>query len=441
MKKKSKQRTTPKKVSPSKKNKPDLLSIVQSQLGSFLNDLDCIQEAFRMFDPVLAEKDKSRRKEIDSLVEKLTVKDSKEGLSAERYEQITTFIAKIRRLGRGHILFRSNSLISLVSRFDEFIGDLIRGIHKQNPDRLKNSEKNLSYEEITSLTNLSQAIDRLIDKEVDRILRDSHVTQIKYLETQLNFEFREKLTVWPEFVELTERRNLLVHCGGEVSAQYIRICKTSGCKIEAGVKAGSTLTVSSKYFDRCHAVLVEIGLKLGQAVLRKIFSDQLDKIDRMINNYGVELLSDGRWDLGLMVFDFLCGLPPKLISKDQIKRIFIINKAIALKFSGKKSLSCELLDSLDWSSCSSDFALAIEVLRDNFDAAEKIMSSMNGEEPIGEPGFKTWPLFREFRKSEQFRRAFKKIYAKEFEPREEAKKAVGELQAGTTQITPSSGAL
>ena len=408
MKKKSKQKKVPTKTSTPKKKIPDLLSLVQSQLSSFLNDLDCIQEAFRVVDPVLAEKDKLRREEIHSLLQKLAIKDSKEGLTAERYEQLTAFVANVKRLGRGHILFCNNSLISLVSRFDEFIGDLIRGIHKQNPDRLKNSEKNLSYEEITSLTNLSQAVDRLIDKEVDRILRDSHTTQIKYLETQLNFEFREKLAVWPDFVELTERRNLLVHCGGEVSAQYLRICKTGGCKIDAGVKIGSMLGVNSKYFERCHAVLIEIGLKLGQAVLRKIFSEKLHDIDSSVNNYGVELLSAGRWDLGFMVFDFLCGLPPKLISKDQIKRIFIINKAIALKFSGKKNLCCELLDSLDWSSCSSDFSLAIEVLRDNFDAAEKIMSSMNAEEPISEHSFKTWPLFREFRKLEQFRRAFKK---------------------------------
>ena len=55
-------------------------------------------------------------------------------------------------------------------------------------------------------------------------------------------------------------------------------------KIDAGVKIGSTLGVSDKYFERCHAVLLEIGLKLGQAVLRKIFPEKLYEIDSNVNN-------------------------------------------------------------------------------------------------------------------------------------------------------------
>jgi len=310
---------------------------------------------------------------------------------------------------------------------------LVRGINKQNPDRLKNSEKTLSYEEVTALTNINQAIDRLIDKEVDRILRDSHSTQIKYLETQLNIELRDKLPIWSEFVELTERRNLLVHCGGEVSSQYLKICKTSGCHIGAKVKQGSKLGVDPKYFDRCHAILVELGVKLSQNVLRKIFPDKLYEIDSLIINHGVELLSDSRWDLALMVFDYLSGLPPKLVSKDRIKRIIIINKAIALKFSGKQNSCCQLLDSFDWSSCGSEFELALVVLRDNFEAAEKIMSGMNGKDPVTEFDFTTWPLFRDFRKTDQFRNAFKFLYKKEFAPRVEVKKVVGELQKTTPE--------
>lgn len=425
-KKRTKKATNPKNA-PSKKTK-DLLDVMLEQLDSYLNDLDCINEAFLVVDPVLAEKDKARMDEVQALAKKLSAKTTTEGMTGEKYEQAMAIMSHLKRLSRGHMLYRNNSLISLVSRFDDFIGDLVRGIHKQYPDRLKSSEKTLSYEELTSLTNLDQAVDRLIDKEVDRALRDSHSAQVKYLEAQLGIQFRDKLAVWPEFIELTERRNLLVHCGGTVSSQYLRVCSSNDCKISPKTKAGSQLHVSPEYFNRCHAVLVEVGLKLGQAVLRKLFPEKLRPIDSAINNYGVELLSNARWDLALMIFDFACNLPPKLVSDDFLKRVFAINKSIALKFSGNSAACNALLDSMDWTSSSSAFTLAVAVLKDDFEKAGKKMSGMDGKDPISEPDFKTWPLFREFRKSDEFKKAFKKIYGRDFEPREEVKKAAGELQ-------------
>ena len=427
---KAKNRPTKKKVK--KPEKPSALDAMQGHVSSFLNDLDCILEAFDVVDPILAAKDKERRLQVDETMDRLKSIGGDQSKAAERYEQIVDFVSNIRRLGRGHFLYRNSSLISLVSRFDEFIGDLIRGIHKLHPDRLKKSEKTLNYEEITALTNLEQAVDRLIDKEVDKVLRDSHAAQIKYLELQLSVQIREILPVWSEFIELTERRNLLVHCGGEVSSQYLRNCKQNGCPAPASLTEGNILHVESAYLRRCHSVLIEVSTKLAQTILRNLFPRDLRRVDSAINTYGIDLLTQGRSDLALMVFDYLCGLPTKLTSEEGYRKIFQINKAISLKFSGKNSPCQQLLNSVDWSSCGPDFTLAVAVLRDDFDKAEKIMAGMNGEDPIEEADFKTWPLFREFRRTEHFRRAFKTVYAREFEPKTEAKKAVDALHENKT---------
>ena len=56
------------------------------------------------------------------------------------------------------------------------------------------------------------------------------------------------------------------------------------------------------------------------------------------------------------------------------------------------------------------------MLKNEYPKAEALMLTMNGKEPIDEQGFRTWPLFLEFRETENFARAYKKIYKKDYEP-------------------------
>jgi len=384
-------------------------------LNTFLIDLDCGFEVFEVVDPVLKKRDDDRNQRIKEFYEQLQKAGTDKEQKSEVFNQgLPRFFSDVRKLERGHKLFRSNTFIALVSRFDEFVGDVIRCIHKAHPDRLKSSEKSLSYDELIRLTDINQAVNCLIDKEVDKVLRDSHTEQIQHIEKKLNLKFRESLTCWSQFVELTERRNILVHCGGAISPQYLKVCKSNKVDLAVGNKEGNRLVVDQEYFDTAHSVLYEIGLKLGQTVLRNLFPAELKAIDSSFNNFGVELLSEERWKLAKMFFEFATSLPTNQIADDEMRKVFLINRAIALKFSGDKNGCKSVLDKEDWSSANSTFKLATHILRDEFPQAGKIMNSMNADEPIGEDGFRTWPLFRNFRQTEEFRKAYKTIYKKEF---------------------------
>ena len=404
--------------------------------GEFFNDLDCAQEVFRVADPVLEQKDRERKQELDCFFKRAEQSRDRNDRKHLREEDVFKFISTIQKLYRGHRLFRNNTFIALVSRFDEYVGDVIRTLHKAYPDRLKNSERTLSYEEIASSTTLQHAVDRLINKEVDKVLRDSHLAQVRYLENQLGIQIKDGVGNWHDFVEITERRNILVHCGGTISAQYLRVCKSQGCQLEPKLKEGAILSVTPEYFERAHKVLYELAFKISQTIARKLFPDSLKKIDVMLNQQGVELLNQERWLLALLIFDYATNLPLKATSDDQTRKIFLINKCIALKFSGKSSESCKILDDVDWSSANTAFQLAVEVLKNNFKVAEGIMAKMNGDDPISEIDFKTWPLFKEFRKTDYFQRAFKQIYKKDYDELGVAKELQQKLQQNSTGIAP-----
>jgi len=90
---------------------------------------------------------------------------------------------------------------------------------------LSSSERSISYKDLTEIGSVEAAREQIIEKEVESVLRDSHSQQIDWLEKKLDIPLRKDLRIWPEFIELCERRNLLLHADGLVSSQYLAVCK------------------------------------------------------------------------------------------------------------------------------------------------------------------------------------------------------------------------
>lgn len=401
-------------------------------VSQHLNDLDCLREMFSQILPILDAQDTARQEELKAAIDRLT--SGAEAKDSHRVsEEAGVVVRAAKRLLRANNQFRSNTFVSLVSRHDEFIGDIVRRIFRTYPDRLKSNEKTLTYEEIFYLADLDELRERVIAKEAEKVVRESHVAHIKYLETQLKATIKETLGCWSTFVELTQRRHLIVHCGGQVSQQYLKVCAEHGVKINRASKTGSRFGVSPDYFESAFKTLFEVGFKLGDIVLRHLFPANIKETDSALNAMGVELMADERWDLASLVFHYACGLPHKTVSNDEYRKIFIVNKAITFRWTGRNDAALKLLDSVDWSSSNTKFALAVTVLRENYDDAERIMKSMDGKTPISDHDFQSWPAFRDFRKTDQFRHAYKHIYGRDFSEAEIAQRLAQEATVTNSQ--------
>lgn len=113
----------------------------------------------------------------------------------------------------------------------------------------------------------------IIEKEVETVLRNSHVEQFDWLESKFGIPLRKGLDSWPTFVETTERRNLLVHTGGIVSSQYIKNCKEHKVAFGNDLKPGSELHVDAEYVAKAYFCIFEIGVKLAHVLWRKLDSN------------------------------------------------------------------------------------------------------------------------------------------------------------------------
>ena len=125
---------------------------------------------------------------------------------------------------------------ALIHQYDAFLGKLLRVIFCVKPEFLNASQKQITFSELMSFGSLDEALQHLVEKEIESIIRESHVDQLKWMENKFKLPLRKGLSAWPLFIEITERRNLFVHCDGVVSSQYLTTCRSHKIKLEKGIK-------------------------------------------------------------------------------------------------------------------------------------------------------------------------------------------------------------
>jgi len=302
---------------------------------------------------------------------------------------------------------------ALVHRYDAYLGGLLRSSFYAKPELLNTSQKQLSFSELVEFQTIDAAREFIVEKEIETVIRDSHIVHFEWMEKRFGVSLRKDLTVWPIFVELTERRNLFVHCDGVVSSQYLSVCQNNGVKFESPVKIGDKLEVTSAYFEKATESILEIGVKLGHVLWRKLQPDDLSKADNSLHRITYDLLCEERYSLAKILLNFAVNTLKKQPSEEN-RRMNLINLAIAYAYSGEQLKSLEILQNEDWSACQDQFKLAVAVLKHDYTEAVKLMKHIGAEGEISKAEYSSWPLFKEFRKSKEFLDAYKKLFGKEF---------------------------
>lgn len=412
----------------------------------FLVDLECLREMHSSVIPLLNDKDAERKKCVHEIIKRVVViEDEEEKVSDQPNEIDSTsnseevskttgskgkdkknkkfsinmsgtdtevLLSNIGKLERAKDLFEKQVIVTLVSRFDEFIGKLLKLILEQNPSWLISSEKTITYKELIDLKSIDKAIEGVIHKEVENLLRDSHEEQIEYIDEKLKLGISDNFSKLPEFLEIAERRNLFVHTGGIVSQQYIDKCNSFGVDIE-GVNHGTQLDSDMDYFSNAFMVYFEMGLRISQAAYRRLFPNELDKADKALNELSIKFMDEGEYGLAETIASFDLDIPEKLRSQDTEFLYFArVNRAIAQKFSGKDFENG--LKGVHWNVFHPKYALCLHALRDEFDEAANLMLSEEIKKEVGQTGLKTWPAFRGFRDTEQFKTTYKILYGVEY---------------------------
>lgn len=327
------------------------------------------------------------------------------------------FSKMMRNLGNTALAFDMtgvNAVIGMVSRYDGFLGDLMKQIFADKPEILNGSDKEFKASDILTYADFNELKEVLVEKEIETLLRKNHVDQLQWLEGKLKVPLKD-FKLFPEFVEIMERRNLFVHCNGVVSRQYLSECKKNRVVLPEDLKPGVRLEADMKYVRNTFKVLFQVGVMLGFVIWHKLRAGESEELVDSLSEVAYELIRDEEYTLGLDIIDF--ALTNKSWAKE-IKTaqqlIFRVNKALAFHLRDMQDECVKIADSMDVTAADPVYHLAVAVLKKEYDDAYKIMDRI-GKDSNMRGNYKTWPLFNKIRREAAFTAKFKEIYGDDYE--------------------------
>lgn len=307
-------------------------SFISNALDQYCRELESLRNSFRqvmaLFSMLLINTDKKMMKFIDDygkdkVEESSIVKFNLDGDKRSDFDRLKKEMNSVQSATR---LMPRNFIVALISCHDSFFGKILRYIFMVRPQILDSSERTLKYSDLLEFADIPEAWKYLVEKEVESVIRKSHVEHFAWLEKKLKTSFNKNFRSWPNFVELTERRNLFVHTDGVVSSKYLQVCKQHKCDMDPNIRAGRYLGVSKEYFENAYMCLYEIGFKLAHVIWRKLQKEEIAQIDLNLIKQSYDLIASGRYEIAARILEFFTQSQSQMPHEnDSNFRILMIN--------------------------------------------------------------------------------------------------------------------
>jgi hypothetical protein len=393
--------------------------------NSFKGNLESLEAFVNSVAPVAEKHDEATREKLDKFADgirkifgaekdKLNKKRRKqliEGMTEEQANQVIQLAADLPRLTlpQAQLLYRS-SFVMLMSYFDFLLSDLIRYFYRKYPDILSEKELPLTLKELTDLASIDNAVDFVINKEVDNVLYDSLQKQKIYFKNTLKIDTKDDIINWSKIVEAMERRHIVVHNDCKTNRRYLSNIDISQVPEKADdLKEGAKVRITDSYFRSVFEEICVSGVILLQVCWRKWEKDDTVNADEALIDLDIyDALMKENWACAerLGLFAKGCGVT------DQACRLVLdVNYCQSLKWQGKKDELERELKKFDVSALSPKFALALYALRSDPDGFYRNIENAIIVDKVTKEHFMKWPLFRELRKDPTYEEKINAAFA------------------------------
>lgn len=293
-------------------------------------------------------------------------------------------------------LLRSSLLTMAVSAFEVLLGGLAARHYELHPTHL-GTERKFSLPEISRFDSLEDVQDAAIAHRIYKLLQAPLDEWTDWLDqgSGLGIKLKNLAINYDELGEVIQRRHVIVHNGGAVSAQYLDRVKFNG---EAPA-IGSYLFVDEAYLKIALDHLDSAGNLVGVGVWSKERPDAEPQAVSALSNRMEQLLFEGRW----LPLRQICSVGKKIASLDVQRQIFKVNEWLSIKrLAGLDPIEEEIRSEWDTSALGPQFQLVQLALLDEDDGFFQLAPGILDEGGIQPEQLKTWPIFAEFREDERF---------------------------------------
>jgi hypothetical protein len=344
-------------------------------------------------------------------------------------KEVSVVIQRLERLQQSDVpgAIERGLFLTLFTAFDAFTGDLLRSLFSRKPDLFSSLDRSIPLSEVLAANSIQAIHESVVEAEIEAHRRKSHSEQFTDLENRFGIKLKA-FDNWPQFVECTQRRNLLTHADGRVSGQYRKLCVEAGIEEKLLAKEGDYLDLGAKYFQDSCELIVEVGFKLGQTLWRKTLPGELAEAEEHLSDTLFATLRSANWSRARMMGEF--GMNQKKWTSERHRRTVLINFVQALMRSGEADRAIRTLDEVDWSASSAEFQLAEDVLRERYEQAANRMRQIGSQRSqVTEQAYHAWPLFLEFRETSVFAEAYFDVFGHSYSSKLGAEVASAQKEA------------
>ena len=391
---------------------------ISDNLNMFIESINCLRETFGYSEGMLhMQKQNADKAYAEFIAPYKSV--SENGSLAIPNDKLRGFrkIERRKKIAEKAIqLIPPTYIVSAVSMFDSFLAGIIRCIYSLKPELLLESNMNFLYRDLVEYDSIKEVKNRIVENTIEKLFRESHTEQIAWIEKAIGVKTLRDYVGWPNYIELTERRNLFVHSEGVVSCQYIDECKKNRYNVN-NISIGNRLLADKDYFDQSYNLLYEMAIMLTQILINKLYIGKYcvdtSERDNILITCVFDLIVDKQYEIAINVSNFVSD--SKTFCHNNKDKAFIeLNLAQAYKWSGNSFECKKVLDSMDDSIMINDLRIPKLTLEDRFEDVYPLMISVGDRsEILKKESYREWPIFKEIRKEEEFADTFKKIFNEE----------------------------
>ncbi len=287
------------------------------------------------------------------------------------------------------IMHGHNTIIMLITRFEEFIADFIRVLYKKFPQKYLDKQT-ITFSEIDK-KGVSDIKEKIIEREIERIMRESY-TEWFDLFKEHNMCFDNCSGEYEQLRELYARRNVIVHNSGNVNDSYIKNVPGTSYKV------GERLYADEEYINLAFNSVKTMIFCIMIEGIRIEKENRSIYIDNIFNFAFIELMQKN-----YSVCKTVCSsLKNNKLIDEKTKHMAKVNCWISqIAIDGLDKVKKEIED-FDVSALDRIFLIAKLLLLQKNSKATPFIEELYQKNDLPFSAIEQWPLFMGYRDSDEY---------------------------------------
>jgi len=340
---------------------------------------------------------------------------------------------KIKHMELGFSVLPQSVFLGIIAKFDSLISEYIKLMLKMGKNRFTEGQTSVKISEISHLSNVSEIIDFVIEREVYELMRGSHQDQVKYIEDNFHIKIIKEWKRYPDFIELFERRNLIAHGEQYFTKLYHTKCKEAKHNQKDDM-IGQKISVTPNYMNQSLDLILEFIILLLFQFWRKRFPEKSNEAFSFLNHKIYYLIGKRRYKVAQWIADFALGLKIKV--PDVTRRMLIINLASAYLHDGDEKACERIISEEDWTACSENFRICVASLKRDVPQVCELLPIIANSQSVEKQDLRDWPVFDFVKQDPIFLEKFEEVFGEKFELTD-LRDEVTQVEPDTPRLTPS----